>query len=127
MVVVNEGSLLFPLAVEDHPQGYPRIAAYINSDDDTVLFRRFGNLHARSLLYKQVELTDLERELEKLDKKDDASENDEWRIGHSIHLDNGAKNEERKALIEKIDRKLEVYGEQSLHVGEASWTNTWPR
>ena len=112
VVIVIEANFHVPIAVEDHPEGYPRVAAYINSDDDSVLFRRFGNLHARSLLYKEVELTELEAELAKLDKKDEASEENEWRIGHSIHHDNGKKNEERKALMEKIDQKLEVYGMQ---------------
>jgi hypothetical protein len=96
--------------VENHPEGYPRIAAYINSDNDTALFRRFGDLHARSLLYKQAELTELEAKLAKLDGDDNAKEDTEWRVSLSIHHENGKHNEERKALIEEIDGKLEAYG-----------------
>jgi hypothetical protein len=96
--------------VENHPEGYPRIAAYINSDDDTVLFRRFGNLHARSLLYKQIELTELEAKLAKLDGDDNAKEDTEWRVSLAIHHENGKHNEERKTLMEEIHRKLEAYG-----------------
>jgi hypothetical protein len=104
--------------VENHPEGFPRIAAYINSSDDSVLHRRFGNLHARVLLYREVELTDLETQLAKLDKKDNENEKDEWRIAHSIHHDNGRQNEERKALVEKIAQRLEAYGMQPYGMQE---------
>jgi hypothetical protein len=102
--------------VEDYPEGYPRFAAYINSDVDTVLFRRFGTLHARALLYKEVELTALETKLKQMDKKDSESAEDSWKVGHSIHLDNGAMNEERKELMELIVRRLEEYGKRSTDV-----------
>jgi len=95
--------------LEDHPEGFPRIAAYQNSDTSTALYRRFGNLHARSLLYKEIELTSLEAELAKIDNDDGANSDDDWRIGQSIHHENGKGNEKRKALIEEIDRKMEIY------------------
>ena len=96
--------------MERYPEGFPRIAAYINSDVDTALFRRYGDLHARCLLYREVELHDLERKLMKLDEKDKAKEDTEWRVAHGIHHDKGRKNEERKALIEEIEGKLKSYG-----------------
>ena len=97
--------------MELYPEGYPRIAAYVNSDVDTVLFRRFGDLHARCLLYREVELNDLEKKLNQRDKKDESKEETEWRVTHGIHHDNGKKNEDRKALIEEVERKLKSYCE----------------
>jgi hypothetical protein len=102
-----------PLSVERYPEGYPRIAAYIDSDSDTALFRRFGVLHARSLLYKQVELTELEAQLNKLDKEDEGepgADPNKWRLGHSTSLNDGQMNEKRRDLMKKIDEKLEEYG-----------------
>jgi hypothetical protein len=98
------------ILVDDHPKGYPRTAVYINSDFDSALFRRFGDLHARSLLYKQVELTELEERLAKLDKDDDDVLETRWRVRYSIHVRNGKRNEARKALLTEINDKLEVYG-----------------
>lgn len=100
-------------SVERYPEGYPRISAYIDSDSDTALFRRFGVLHARSLLYKQVELTELEAQLDKLDKEDEGkpgADPNKWRLGHSISLNDGQMNEKRRDLMKKIDEKLEEYG-----------------
>ncbi|TVY81623.1 hypothetical protein LSUE1_G004824 [Lachnellula suecica] len=95
--------------VERYPEGYPRISAYIDSDSGSTLFRRFGVLHARILLYKQVELTELEAQLDKLDKEDEASEENKWRLGHSLDTNGGYLNEDRKALVEEIDKKMEEY------------------
>jgi hypothetical protein len=100
-------------AVDRYPKGYPRTAAFIDSDSDTVLFRKFGVLRARSLLYKEVELTALETQLEELDKEDAGTPGhteNRWRLGHSLSLNDGAFNEVRKELMEKIDKKLETYG-----------------
>lgn len=101
-------------SVERHPPGYPRISAYLDSGHGTAYYRRFGTLHARSLLYKEVEITGLESQLDALDKKDAETSGKEgdstWRLGHSISLNDGYMNEERKALLEKIVEKLKDYG-----------------
>lgn len=96
------------VVVENYPEGYPRISAYVDSDVDTVLFRRFGNLHARSLLHKQVELTELEAQLDKLDKDDDVRGNG-WLLREPL-LEGRARNDIRKALMQNIDKKMEAYG-----------------
>ena len=96
--------------MENHPKGYPRTAAYIDSDVDTALFRRFGILHARILLYMEVELTELEARLAKLDEDDTAEEETEWKVVNSIHHKNGRKNDDRKALVDELKGKLAVYG-----------------
>ena len=50
--------------------GYPTYAEFISKDRDAAVYRRFGSLNARSLLYMQSELHELERQLENLDKED---------------------------------------------------------
>jgi hypothetical protein len=106
------------LSVEKYPEGYPRTSAYIDSDSDTPLFRRFGILHARSLLYKEVELTELEAQLNELDKEDEGqlgADENQWRLGHSISLDGGDGNEKRRDLMKQIDEKMEQYGISLLY------------
>ncbi|KAH6683327.1 hypothetical protein B0J14DRAFT_144737 [Halenospora varia] len=107
---------LVPINLERQPEGYPQTATYINSTDDTVLARRFGDLRARMLLYMEVELTDLESQLAKQDKEDNKKE--AWKLAHSVHHDNGKGNEEKKSLIEAIKVKLKDYDELLLRDSE---------
>jgi len=117
----NRDDRLVKRQLEKYPEGYPRISAYIDSDSDTALFRRFGVLHARSLLYKQVELTELEAQLDKIDKEDEGktgADPNKWRLGHSISLNDGQMNEKRRDLMKKIDEKLEEYDKLILREAE---------
>lgn len=108
--------------VDKHPRGYPRTAVYVNSDDTTALFRRFGDMHARLLLYKQAELTELEEKLAKIDQEDSQDPAARWKVGHSIHIKGGKRNEIRKDLILEINEKLKEYG-KSWHMLALSETS----
>ncbi|KAL9120168.1 MAG: hypothetical protein Q9187_003276 [Circinaria calcarea] len=50
--------------------GYPSFADFIAKDRDAAIYRKFERLSARSLLYQQSELHELERQLEQLDWED---------------------------------------------------------
>jgi hypothetical protein len=88
------------------PKGYPRLAAVLDSDENFMLYRRFGFLQARLLLHKQDELAELEDELDELDQADalerplllQCRRNDDEKVG------------ERKKLLQKIDLKFKEYG-----------------
>jgi hypothetical protein len=54
--------------VEDCPNGYPRLSAFLSSDYSFSCYRGFGYLHSRVLLGLQDRIVALEREL---DQKDD--------------------------------------------------------
>lgn len=58
----------------EYANGFPTLAAFIASDTDLVIFRRFDCLGARNLLYLQAELVTLEANLAALDEADLASE-----------------------------------------------------
>lgn len=51
-------------------EGYEDFSKYIASDADLSIYRRFGALGARNLLYLQGELQALEAQLQKLDDED---------------------------------------------------------
>ena len=53
--------------------GFPSLAHFIGGDSSEAIFRRFGDLSARNLLYLQSELHQLQAELREYDK-DDASD-----------------------------------------------------
>lgn len=76
------------------------------------MYRRFGILHARLLLDKQVELTELESQLATLDHRDDSpsdKEDNRWRLYSYVSHPDGD-NTERRALVELIDNKMKAYG-----------------
>ena len=98
-------------SVDDHPEGYPQLAAFINSDENFTIARKYGYLRTRVLLYRQDELSVLEKKLIALD--DDDKEN-----GRQLALRSRKNDEEtdkdpvysRKALMQRIDDKLKEYG-----------------
>ena len=100
--------------VDDHPRGYPQLAAFVNSDENFLIARKYGFLRSRVLLYRQDELSVLERDLIKLDA-DDAKH-------RALELTSRKRDEEtdkdpvysRKALIQRIDDKLKEYGQCGL-------------
>ncbi|KAL9616015.1 MAG: hypothetical protein Q9160_009067 [Pyrenula sp. 1 TL-2023] len=63
-----------PFAVrnlESCPRGYPRLAAFLDSDESFSIYRRFGYAQARLLLEKQDEMRLLEEGLIEMDKEDE--------------------------------------------------------
>lgn len=75
-----------------------------------MIARKYGFLRSRVLLYRQDELSVLERDLIKLDAHDEKN--------RPLALQSRKRDEEtdddpvysRKALIQKIDNKLKEYG-----------------
>jgi len=95
--------------IDDHPDGYPRFAAFVNSDENFLIARRYGLMHTRVMLYRQAELAQLEKELLDLDVED-AEEEDRALKGVKF-VGRGDRGEYRAELIDKIDEKLKQYGE----------------
>ncbi|KAL8742151.1 MAG: hypothetical protein Q9190_005319 [Brigantiaea leucoxantha] len=95
--------------IDDHPEGYPQLAAFINSDDNFLMCRKFGFLHNRVLLYRQDELVELERDLVEMDELD---KDEDPRALKSRQHDNGRDLPlTRRTLINRIDEKLKEYDE----------------
>ncbi|USP80435.1 uncharacterized protein yc1106_07709 [Curvularia clavata] len=97
-----------PEKVEDRRNGYPRLAAFINSDLDFVVFRRFGHLHVRYLLFLQDEIAEMEQKLHTLDMIEPCSFN----LNTRRHDGNQERCRILKTLGEKLfdyDKLLEMY------------------
>jgi len=87
--------------------GYPRLAAFLNSDENFLLCRKYGFLHNRVLLYRQDELRELENQLLDLDAEDEELDD---RALRSRVRDDKREGCRRKALIQEVDDKLKEYG-----------------
>jgi hypothetical protein len=93
--------------VDDHPNGYPRFAAFMNSDENFLMCRKYGFLHNRVLLYRQDELRELEQEMLALDKN--AHKVDEKML--QCRTREERISNERRDLINRIDDKLREYND----------------
>lgn len=103
--------------LEDHPVGYPRQAAYADSDESFMIYRRFGYIHARLLMHRQDELRELEDTLNEMDKKD-AKDPDRRVCLQSRDLDEENRDipgRDRVALLDRIEEKALKYGQLLQH------------
>ncbi|KAF2140473.1 uncharacterized protein K452DRAFT_288561 [Aplosporella prunicola CBS 121167] len=93
--------------LEDNPQGYPRLAAFLDSDDNFMIYRRFGYIQSRLLLDKQNELQTLERALERIDLAE-AVTSKKISKGDTTGLFSGEPSE-RKKLMRLLEVKFTEY------------------
>lgn len=91
--------------MDDFPRGYPRLAAFVNIDTNTHIYRRFGYLRNRALLYVQDELARLERKLADMDESD--AEEEPYRL--TSHSWDDEDDPRRKVLMAEIKAKLKEY------------------
>lgn len=98
--------------MEECPKGYPSLAAFLDSDENFMLYRRFGYLQSHIILHKQDELRALEEKLDILDQQDDA-DSETQKYLQSRDLDDKSQRP-RKALLETIETKFKEYGKLIL-------------
>ncbi|KAF7944035.1 hypothetical protein EAE96_010445 [Botrytis aclada] len=91
--------------IDLHAEGYPRLAAVIHSDENFMLYRKFGFLQARLLLYKQDELRELEC---RLNHKDRYYGKHEPRLLQSLE-NYRATHEENRILMADLEKKYSEY------------------
>ncbi|KAL8859136.1 MAG: hypothetical protein Q9178_004399 [Gyalolechia marmorata] len=98
-------------SLDQYTVGYPKVAAFENADPSFLIYRKFGWLHNRLLLYLQDELAELEYKLDKLDK---ATFSDDEDIKLSSRRDDWIGPSKRRDLVRQIAQKLEEYDEHLL-------------
>ena len=89
--------------------GYAALADMISSDKVFCIFRRFESLSTRNLLCLQDEIAELESHLQLLDLDDFQSGNNI--AMYSLHSRRHDRNEERKALMRQVEKKIYKYRE----------------
>jgi hypothetical protein len=95
--------------VDEHPDGWPRLAAFQNSADRFLIFRRFGLMHCRQLLRLQIEITELEKRILELDRKDAAVGSETGYRLRTVERRVGWDSEQQD-LSEQLVAKLQIYG-----------------
>ncbi|KUJ21225.1 uncharacterized protein LY89DRAFT_770464 [Mollisia scopiformis] len=98
--------------VKDYPHGWPRLAAFMQSNDNFIMFRKFEMLHCRELLHLQGEITVLERQRVALDAADAESPHLRYRLRTNFHEEGG--DTAHIDLRVKIRSKLLEYDELVL-------------
>ena len=96
--------------VEERPLGYPRLGAYLDSDEQWVIYRRFGYLRQRVLLHLQSELVDLEATLEDVDILEAAKRPQNLRSRRAYENLIPLKGPKGSDLLLKIQQKVKEYG-----------------
>ncbi|KAL8893018.1 MAG: hypothetical protein Q9215_000022 [Flavoplaca cf. flavocitrina] len=101
--------------VEDCPNGYPKVAGFMDSEDTFGIYRRFGFLYSRVLLSKQDELRRLEANLDAMDHRD-AHDTDHTRkclksCAKDSARERKANLQTRKELLQTVQSKLYDYGQ----------------
>lgn len=93
------------MPVRDHPTGYPRLATFLDSDENFMMYRRFGFIQARLLLDKQNELQYLERRLDKEDNRTPESDLQNAELGSESPS-------RRKELLRNLETKYLEYSKR---------------
>ena len=85
--------------------GYRGFSAFLASDNDFLIFRKFGTLSARLLLYLQDEIVVLEEALKDIEDKHSGPTAPDLHNG-SFRQD---QLKERKALLDTLSTKMRAY------------------
>ena len=93
------------ILVEHYRQGYPRLAAFLNIDQNFTVFKRFDSLHLRVLLEQQDRLCELQQQLEDCDDVETIQ----------VNLSNRRQDSNlvRRDILRQVKAELELYGMQA--------------
>lgn len=92
--------------MESCPQGYPRLAAFLDSDEGFSIYRRFGYVSSRLILGKQEEMQRLEKDLLDMDEED--------RQANSKRLVSN-RYPPRRDTLQKLEARYNEYGKPSSY------------
>jgi hypothetical protein len=101
-VLFDAGRSLTDL-VKLFPRGYPNFSAFLDSDDNFMIYRRYGYLQSRILLEKQDELRLLEEQLDAIDRSE------MYKRPHQL-FSRVHQGDERKGLLAQIEVTFCEYG-----------------
>lgn len=101
------------LLVEKYPWGFPKLARFLDSDDNFMVYRRFGTICSRLLLNKQDEISKMEGVLQSMDKADERAGNGKYLMSRTLDVERDDIPEfwpeSRPQLMEKLEKKFLEY------------------
>ena len=96
----------------DHIPGFPDLARFMGDGDGPAVFRRFGALNARILLYLQAEILELEYELDAVERDEAQKDNETFNGTAWLRGKFATEGSSAHALYEivtELQQKLEKY------------------
>jgi hypothetical protein len=112
--------------VESCGDGYPYLAAFLDSDENFMIYRRFGFLHARLLLQKQDELRIMEEELDRMDKRDKLKNTKALKCRMEDVERQDQEGETRQSLLSRVENTILRYDELLLNAQQLAAANRPP-
>ncbi|PMD53446.1 uncharacterized protein K444DRAFT_571426 [Hyaloscypha bicolor E] len=107
--------------------GYPYLATFLDSDENFMIYRRFGFLHARLLLQKQDELRIMEEELDQMDQRDKVHNTKALQCRmEDVERQDRVVGETRQALLSRIENTILIYDELLLKAQQLAASNRPP-
>ena len=98
--------------VDDYPDGWPRVAAFLNSADTFQIFRRFSYAHTRLLTNMMAKITTLEKGLLELDRKDaEVGSDTDYRLRATEYQEGG--DTKKQELMDRLKFEILAYGKYS--------------
>ncbi|KAH7413463.1 hypothetical protein BKA64DRAFT_771575 [Cadophora sp. MPI-SDFR-AT-0126] len=109
-------------AIESYAPGWPRYAAFLNSQHNFPAFRIFGQMRLEVLIDRQAELQSLEKKLFEQNHSDAVSgSGHEWRLQMSESGFENSTDATRRELLNTIEQKFLVYVLQKDHYSVFNW------
>lgn len=105
--------------VEDYPNGWPKVAAFLEGCDSFGIYRRFGYIHSRLLVAHQTKITHFEQQLRDLDQSDEAGgESTDWRLKGSLQKERW--DTAKIDLLKELEKEILAYGTLFLYLIDIS-------
>jgi hypothetical protein len=117
---------LLTISVERCEEGYPYLAAFLDSDENFMIYRRFGFIHARLLLQKQDELRMMEEALDRMDQRDKAQNTKTLQCRMEDVQRQDQVGETRQALLARMETTVLRYDELLLNAQQLAASNRPP-
>jgi len=97
---------------DEYPDGWPRVAAFLEECDSFGIYRMFGQSHARLLVIHMSNITALEKQLLESDKSDKAGGGEnEWRLYERYEA---GQDTTKKVLLESLEKEILAYGKNYM-------------
>jgi hypothetical protein len=97
----------FRLPDEEATCGWPQLASFMDSCDNFGIYRRFGQSHSRILVMYMTDITNIEKQLDKLDQQDSKSDSTMYRLKTSYHRE--GLDARKRDLLTLLEQKLLAY------------------